>query len=326
MFGVTKLVVGLAVVLALALTLWSEWADPPTTTRLEIEFSGGFAYVPTPGLRMLEVAYLNDVELKEDTDKIASTPDEIVCKVDQVGTQMMVVRGEIVSFSPSSAEEPRLLDLDQAVVTFPGLESANLPLTYNRTPWAPTPLKPVDPGNAAHWTDLQYVPSIKDQHPGTDIMPGWRGVVNGRFVLKGGKLAGTLPSDPTIQGTHFNFKLAGVARGSVAVTDKTRYTVDVPGNQVEIHFNPDAQNIKSMVIKPNQPGEAVRLRVKGLHAMGTGARLADGEQLSDACAFYQLLQPRPAKAEWLTVHYSAPAASPGGGQPSPGYFCSGESF
>jgi hypothetical protein len=79
------------------------------------------------------------------------------------------------------------------------------------------------------------------------------------------------------------------------------------------------------VIKPNLPGEAVRLRLRGLHAMNTPPN--DGDELKDFCAFHTLLTPDVKSPDYVRIFYKAPPRPLNGdGMPSPGYFCDGNMF
>lgn len=324
--------------LLLAIGLWWIKTHPPNPippptaiTKLVIEVSGGFAYVPTPAQNKLEIAYFNDISLQEDSDNDGDVDanDAVVCDVDQIGTELMVLRGDIIDSDPKPAPADRVFNLDAAVVEFPKLNGATSPVSFSRTPWPANPIKPANPGVEGDWQDLQFVPSIKDHHPGKTIMPTWRDekFVNGRVVLKGGKIVGTFPSDPMVQKTNIEFKLAGTSLGSVGLTDKTVYSVDVPDDKIEIVFTGSKYGFRRVVIAP-QGNQPVRLRLRGLHAMGSAATLANGDELKDFCSFYALLQPRPKSADWLRLHYIAPASTmaSNSGQPSPGFFCGGDWF
>lgn len=324
--------VGALVVFGLALGLWwSRDPQPGPSTELVIEITGGFAYVPTPADNLLEIAYLNDTQLREDVDTngdgVTDKPNELVCDVDQIGTELMVLRGDIVVALPAPAPATRIFNLDGAVVTFPKLDNASIPLTITRKAWPPNPMKPVNVKDETRWNDLQYVPKITDHLTNKTLRPTWRNEVNGRVVLKGGAIWGTIPSDPTAQRAEFDFKIGGVLRGTAASTDKTIYKVTVPDDEIEILFSGSVHGFQRLVLKPTATNEPVRLRLRGLHAMSTGASLADGQELTDFCAFNALLQPLPKSPEFLRVYYKAPpAASAGGAQPSPGFFCDGNWF
>jgi hypothetical protein len=325
------------VVVVIGVIIWYRVPQGPTT-RLVIEITGGFAFVPTPPEHMLEVAYLEDVKLFEDMngDGDESDAGELVCEVDQIGTELMVVRGKIVSAaqgsSPATPPASKKFNLDKAVITFPQLETANIPLKFKRNGWPPTPPKPLDPSKDAEWADLQFVPGLRHYHSAS-IPPTWRSSVNGRVVLKGGTVVAARPSDPQIEKASFDFKTtAGTQKFQGAVTDKTIYTVDVPGTQIELAISNATNGYTKLVLEPNATGEAVRLTLRGLHAAGTAASLGGGDRLKDFCAFYSLVEPRPKFADWLVPHYVAaalPSLNQGpfaGGQPSPGFFCTGDGF
>jgi hypothetical protein len=303
---------------------------PKATTTLVIEISGGFAYVQTKAEEKLEIAYLNTVKLDE-TDTAGNTKE--VCNVEQVGTELQVLRGDIVDAQsdPNPTPDDRIFNLDNAVVRFPALETANLPLTPVRGhAWPPTPLQPVDPTKAGEWQDLKFVPSIKD-HVAKDIDPAWRTSmwVNGYVVLNGGTIAGTIPTDPTAQQTVFRYE-QGANTTKAASTDKLIYTVSVPDDKIVITASPRVAGptaFKQLVIKPhgNKP---VRLRLRGLHATHSPASYADGQELTDFCAFNALLPGPVDSKNWLRIYYVKPPyiPPPGTMQPSPGYYCDGNWF
>ncbi len=121
---------------------------------------------------------------------------------------------------------------------------------------------------------------------------------------------------------QFEFKVGGQSRGLVASTDKTIYRVTVPSDQVEILFTGSAKGYQRLVLKPDSPGEPVRLRLRGLHAsMSPPASLRDGDELKDFCAFHTLLEPPVNSSDYVRIYYKAPAQTGGPGQPSPGFFC-----
>lgn len=286
----------------------------PMSTRLIIEITGGFAYVPDVPKRTLEVAYLNDVDMKDANGKT-------ICAVDQIGTQLTVLRGKIVS---SGAPPNRTFDLDGTVVTIPALDNLTTPLTYNRPIGHPNPAKPT---STAQWTNLQYVPSLKDFHPGTGIRPTWRSEVNGRVVLKGGNVVATVPTDPAIEKADFEFRQGTTPKGSFALTDKIIYTVDVPGTLVELQLT-RALGATTLKIEPPAPGKPVRLKLHGMHGADGISSFVQGQEVLDFCGFYSLLEPRQPESQMVKMIYNGPP--PGsfvpGAQPSPGYFCPGDGF
>jgi hypothetical protein len=319
-------------VVAVALVLaYYYFVQPPPgpMTKLEIEISGGFAYIPSPSDKRLDIAYLNSVLVKEDLDNNPSTPDQVVCNVPQVGTELMVVRGVIDDYEGTQPmPETRVFDLNKAQLKIPRLESANIPLHTPRRSWKPDPLKPTGPQDPA-WQDLQYVPRIADHVGLTDrkIKPGWRGHanVNGFLSLKGGTLEGMNPSNPIAEKAEFDFKVAGVSQGLVAGSDRTIYRVDVPDDKVEIIFTGSAHGHKRLVLKPTAPNEPVRLRLRGLHAMNAPPK--DGDELKDFCAFHTLLEPPVDSSKYVRIYYKEPPRGLSGGtMPSPGYFCDGNMF
>jgi len=326
--------------------IWYGGGPPVSTptTKLQIEINGGFAYVaPTGSDNHLEVAYLNDFVLWNDANGNGTMePNEIefddlngngrrdagepdICNVNQVGTELKVTRGTIISHEPSTQTLPasREFDLDKAVVKFPALETANIPLKISATTWPPPPANPVNADNESEWSDM--VPALRKKHTGTAIDPNWRTMVNGRVVLPGGSIKATIPSSPLFKKARFDFKANKVSQFKAAMTDKTIYTVDVPAATIEIQLGGAASGFTKLVIQPQ--GGKVELTLRGMHDMGSTIP-GDGAPLKDFCAFYQLMQPRPASKDFLVPHYNASTGGTGGGGglPTPGFFCPGDWF
>lgn len=302
---------------------------------LTIEISGGFAYVsPNAGDNHLNIAYLNSWENGD-------------CKVEQVGTELKVMVGDIVDHQPSSKPIPasREFDLDKAIVRFPALEAANQPLIMVRDKFTDPPPGPANPDDANEWKkNLKWIPSIKEFHSGSTIRPDWPTVVNGRVELRGGEIVATLPTIPGYKKDKFDFKQNGISKHKVSTTDKSIYSIripvsDLPGGNLEITLTDATSGFTKLVLKPQ--GNKVELRLTGLHKMGL-PDLEDGDELTDFCTFYQLLQPMPAPQDRLKVFYmktplsppSPPSASTAPaptnaltyGQPSPGIYCIGDWF
>ena len=317
----------------------SQATTATTTTTLIIEITGGFAYIPDVPKRTFEIAYLKDFILGTDTngnDKIDPSEAEYddlnnngkrdlgepdSCNVDEIGTELTVLRGKIVS--PAAPPANRTFDLDGTVVTIPALDKTTTPLTYTRPIGHPSPPKPT---SSNLWSHLQYVPSLKDFHPNTGIRPSWRDEVDGRVVLKGGSVVATVPTDPAIENADFEFKQGTTPRGNFAVTDKIIYTVDVPGTFVELIL---ARSLASTTlrIEPPAPGRPVRLKLHGLHGADGISSFTKGQEVRDFCAFYSLLEPKQARSNMVRMFYNGPSTNPGpSGQPSPGYFCPGDGF
>jgi hypothetical protein len=292
-------------------------------TKLRIDTTGGFAYVSPPaGNNRLEIAYLNDWRHAEDVDG-DGRPDE-VCNVVQMGTRLKLTKGSIASHEPASFPLPpsREFNLDKAVVTFPALDAANIPLTVGHTGWPSSNSSPGNPNNEADWKDM--VPNLREHHAGTTIAPNWRDLVNGRLVLPGGHIKATIPSSPIFRQARFDFKAGNNVKFRKAMTDKTIYTVDVPAATLVVHFSGAASGLTKLVIQPQ--GNNVELTLTGLH---DGSPIpGNGAPLTDFCTFYQLLQPRPSGRDFLVPHYVAASTGGGGGggSPSPGFFCSGDWF
>ena len=319
-------------------------APATPTTKLVIEISGGFAYVaPTGTDNHLEIAYLNDFVLWKDANKNNTMdPDEIefddlngndrrdpgepdMCNVNQIGTELKVIRGTIIGHDPSAQSLPasREFNLDKAVVKFPALEAANIPLTIGNLNWPPPAANPVNPDAEAEWVDM--VPALLKKHTSSAIDPNWRTMVNGRVVLPGGLIKAAIPSSPIFKKARFDFKANHSFKFKAAMTDRTKYTVDVPAGTVEIQLSGATNGFTKLVIQPQ--GNTVELSLRGMHDLGS-AIPGDGAPLKDFCAFYQLMQSRPDKKDFLVPHYiAAPGGTGGaGGVPSPGFFCPGDWF
>jgi hypothetical protein len=325
MFAI-RLTMVASVLAGVGLTGYVDEFIQPQFTRLEIEIAGGFAYIPSPNERTLYIAYLGNVLTKEDTYGNPATADEVVCNVPQVGTELMVVRGMVDGYQGSKPmPQSRIFNLDKAKVTFSRM-GGGYP-SVNRSPWKPVPLKAPGHSDPA-WKNLQYVPRIID-HPGLTnrkIIPDWKNdnKINGFMTLRGGSLEGMTPSNPIAEMAEFEFRV-GTTITPVSTTDRTIYRVSVPGNNVDIRFNGATHGYTRLVLKPNAPGEAVRLRLRGLHAMNTPPK--DGDELYDFCAFHSLLTPKVTSKDYVRIFYKAPDVPQGGsGMPSPGFYCNGDWF
>jgi hypothetical protein len=298
---------------------------PNPSTKLEIDITGGFAFVPSKDKKMLQVAYLNSV-------------DEPGCHVEQIGTQLVIVRADILPSNPP-AREDRVYDLAGWDVSFPALDTTNdkvKGLRNNRMP------SPHFPGPTGKWTKSEYVPGMQSHHKGSSVRADWDKFISGKMILKGGHITGSTPSDPLMKDAKFTFRIAGSADEQAAVTDKMVYTVYVPGEQVEmvltkrpVEGQSGRPETKRLILKAPETGKPVRLTLRGLHSMPmTGAY--GSIEMRDFCAFYSLVQgkdglpippgkrlkifyegPRPANANGMTPEEHA-------AQPSPGFYCNGD--
>ena len=299
-----------------------EAAQPPSTA-LEIEFVGGFAFVQSNP--RLDVAYLNDTSIKLSETRPLKTGelDRVVCDVHQLGAQLEVVRGTIVSSVQASQQEllTKIFELNgKKNVTFPALEAGNDPLNATHT-WPPTPPLPIPATDATQWRPLRYIPGLTKHHSMTGPHANWDSKVNGRIRLKGGTVTAGVPSTPQMQVSHFNFKNhAGTQLFTGAMSDRAIYTATVTGNNIAIVFSPGGTSqVIRLEIAPLVAGEAVKLRVRGKHN-GTGPP-ANG-MLTDFCAFYSLFDHIPPHEEWIEPFLVQPGVVvANGAQPSPGFFC-----
>jgi hypothetical protein len=308
-------------------------AAQSTSTQLEIEFVGGFAFVQDDP--RLDVAYLKDTEIKlRDTRPLETgETNKTVCDVDQIGTELYIERGTIASVTPANAPGvgAKLFDLDKATVTFPALEMANLTLSANHT-WPPVPPLPMPDSDPMQWQNLKFVPGLKKFHANQPLHSNWTSKINGRVRLKGGSITGDVPSNPYLQPAMFDFKeVSGATRvAGAAVTDRAIYKVTVPAANVVISITGGGPAPRSLTINPPAPGQPVKLRVRGIHADMLHSPTG---KLHDFCAFYGLFNVIPPYETWLEPHVIMIAAPPssttsttGGGQPSPGFYCPADWF
>jgi hypothetical protein len=337
------------VVVGVVAAAWWWWNLRATTkvgsvasTKLQIEITGGFAFVaPTTGNK-LEIAYLNDWVLRKDTNNngvmdpnepavfddlnnngVRDPNEADTCNVDQIGTDLIVDRGIIDSSVGKTVVAGQPEDLNGAVIRFPALENVNIPLTIDKgTTWPPAQTMPANPDNEADWKDM--VPTLRSYHGGT-INPNWQTMVNGRVVLPGGHIKSTFPSNPVFKKAHFEFNAGNALKFKAAMTDKMIYTVDVPGSTVELQITGATSGLTKLVLKPQ--GNRVVLILRGRHDTTIPGHQAP---LKDFCTFYQLLQPMPDPKDFLTPVYIEAASTtpppPGSPKPSPGFFCSGDWF
>lgn len=326
------------VVLTLVILIGMWYVYSPRTT-IDIEISGGFAYI-TPatssGDNHVEVAYLNSWTYKEDVDP-AKPGDETICDVHQIGTELKLITGTLKSFAPSTypMKPTREIDLDGATVTIPAIEDDNQGLVIKRQAgFPPAPKEPADPDSDPEWEDLKWVPSLSEyfatQTPPHTLDPNWRNIVNGSLRLRGGSLRAGYPTNSRFRRGRLDFKRNGVSTNNVvAATDKTVYQIKVPNyrlsnGNLEILFSGSKKNLTRIEIEPVKG--VIALTLTGLHDMSAPIPGPDAE-LKDFCTFHQLLQPPVRASEFLRPHYKAAASGPGsGGSPSPGWFCPGDWF
>jgi len=298
---------------------------PDPSTKLEIDMTGGFAFVPSKDKKMLEVAYLNSV-------------DEPGCKVEQIGTQLVIVRADIIQSNPAAPEE-RIYDLAGWDVSFPALDATKDKVKGLRNTSMPSPRLP---GPTGKWTKSEYVPGMKSHHKQSSVRADWDKFISGKMILKGGHITGSTPSDPLMKDAKFTFKITGTADQQAAVTDKMVYTVYVPGEQVEmvltkrpVEGQSGRGETKRLVLKAPETGKPVRLTLRGLHSMPmTGAY--GSVEMKDFCAFYSLVQDKDGNpippAKRLRIFYEGPRSQAGmtpeehAAQPSPGFYCNGDWF
>lgn len=308
---------------------------PFNSIRLEILIDGGFAYIPEEP-NTLNIAYLNSWKYTgADDANPTTTASTVFCDVPQMGTDLAVLDGDVVSPDPTE----RTFEVSFRGISFPALQNSNAPLNANRPRRTASPHKPADPGNPADWEDLRFVPSLKSEH-GARLNPDWPYMVNGLMVLRGGTLTGQRPGNYMANDT-FEFKRNSVIarlwtsmamlnrKFEQSVTDRTLYTVDIPAEQVEIELYDlddfDFGGSERVVVKPHGASRTVRLQLTGRHE--ARGMFSQGQQLKEHCTFYQLLDPVPQPASWFRVYYKPqPSTTPQAMPMSPGYFCPGDWF
>jgi hypothetical protein len=328
----TVLVLVLVAPVSLGWSLSQGQSAPQAEVMLEVEMFGGFAYIKEAG--RLHVAYLKDV-----TSAPASSGGG--CNVHQLGTDLKLISGEIVS--PLPPDPDRMWDLENAIVTFPGLATPGPVLD------APDGHRPVNgpsnPDDDTLWAeDLRFVPRITTGTAGSDYpnhrkSKNWRQKVNGYIEIPRGVVRGSHPSDHDLRRTLFEFKTRNSATGATpfvhALTDRVIWRVPVRGDRIQISLKGASKAPHEIVIRPTR-GNRVQLKLIGRHTHGTPASLEVGTELDHFCAFYELLERQsaspasPAFVDRLTPYvFQIPppvTTSAGTGQPSPGPLCPGIGF
>jgi hypothetical protein len=303
------------------------WPRPTASTSVEMEVYGGFAYVPSGNT--LEIAYMKATDFDG-------------CKVTPIGTELQVKDGtDIVDAQPNPIPGNKKFNLAGAVVTFPDMTDGGAPIVVRPVdrPNIP-PVQPANTDNSADWEDLKWVASTGDDFRKTNpLNPAWRDLVDGRVVLTGGKLVGDHPDDPVVQVGVFDFKRGYAAAANTpavyrqALTDRTKYTVTVPKDQIVLKISGSKAGWTRIVVKPSSPGGTVKLKLSGLHSHETPGELGVGDPMLDFCQFYQILKPVPSRDQQLIPYFMGKAAlasqAPAGqlpsrDQPSPGLVCGGD--
>jgi hypothetical protein len=318
-------------------------SQPSPQVMLEVEMFGGFAYINEGG--KLHVAYLKDVPDPKGGNSTTSIPQAIGptvggCHVKQLGTDLKLLSGEIVS--PLPPDPDRMWDLKSAIVTFPGLASSTEILD---APGGPRPVDgPASPDVDDEWErDLRWLPRISSGQKGADYpnhrrIANWRGKVDGFVEIPRGVVRASHPSNHDLRWTLFEFKPRNPTWHPGhpfvhALTDRVTWRVAVPGNEVVIALQGATSAPPQIVVRPAR-GNRVQLKLIGRHAHGTPASLDIGTELDHFCAFYELLErqsvPRtpPPFRDRLTPFVKSQLfpLSSGPGQPSPGALCPGIRF
>jgi len=269
---------------------------------LIVEITGGFKYVQSVANHEVDVAFLK------------STTG--ACAIKQMGIELVVKDGEIVSPSPAPAD--LTFDPGGAVITFG--DSGAEALTAVRTAAAPAPYHPASPTD---WDDLVWIPRFDAFYPNNPLNPNWRQLVDGRMVLTHGKLVAGKPSDDAARTGLFQFtRQSDGATFQQAVTDRAIYTTQLPGDRVIINLANARSGITRIEVKPSG-GLPVKLLLVGRHTEAA-PKLKPGDVIHHYCAFYELLSPVPTMAERMLPTYIGDPSKPLLGAPSPGAYCPGE--
>jgi hypothetical protein len=275
------------------------------TTPLTIQIKGGFRYVNSPAQHQLEIAFMKDTMG--------------ACMVHQLGVELSVKDGEIVV--PATPPADMTFDPGGAVVTIG--DNAAEPLTVVRGAQPSAPFHPASTATDADWSDLRWVPSLDSLYPASKLNANWRTMVDGRVVLTHGTLVAAKPSDDVAVNGVFTFSRASDgATFTQALTDRTTYTGQVPGDRVIINLPGARSGISRIEIKP-VGGRPVLLLLTGTHDQAAPV-LKPGDTINHYCAFYELLSPVPPMNERMMPKYMGDPSKPLLGQPSPGAYCPGE--
>jgi hypothetical protein len=286
---------------------------PPTvsTTHLTMDSEGGFAYVKVPAADEIDIAFLKDTHVTD-------------CEVDQLGVKLMVAKGTLIEPNTQPIDG---FDLGGATITFGDFGSTTAPLVANRGPVPPpSPGQPADPTDEAQWTDLKWVASVKDHYQAA-LSSTWMNKIDGRVRVTRGTLIGLHPSDLVAQKGVWEFKGGQNAPAPFiqAMTDATRYTVDVSGEQVVVRLDQARSNLSQIVVRADANHQVV-LKMVGVHA-NTPSAIPPGTPIHHYCAFYQLIDPVPASTAWLIPYWKGDPKLPSNkGQGSPGGLCPGDYF
>lgn len=279
----------------------------PATTRVEMVVKGGFAYVYEN--QQLDIAYLN------------STTGP--CTVTQVGHRLRVTDGQITSPNPPATKE---FDLQGTVVSFPAMKPDGS-VTALGVGRPNTPFHPVNPGSEPSWRDLKWVPYVRPNYSGS-VNENWRTlpVVDGRMVLTDGKITGGQPGDLGATNGMYRFQRASdTLTFDQAITDRTLYSVQLPGSQVVINLTKGGTTTQVVIVPPGA-GQPVKLALVGLHDNSPAT-----PSIAHFCAFYELMDPVPPMSQRLIPTFINPTTGlPCTGTttcgPDPGAFCPGEWF
>jgi hypothetical protein len=286
------------------------------TTELRFELQGGFAYVNSPVDNMVEVAYLKETNVEN-------------CKVPQPGTNLNIIRGTIVSIEPASLSGISF-DVTGSKIELGASEDTGGPIS-TKPNHPPAPDHPANTNSETDWNDSRWVPYVSPDYPTSSLNPNWRTMVDGRLVLRGGRLTGSSPSRVLARELMWEWRTNdGLGtKYQQSITDTAVYKAHIKGATITLTLTNAKSGLTKLELKPLIPGDPVVLQLEGRHDM-TDPPPQPGDKLKHFCAFYQLMQPVPEYAKQYMPYLlaSGVVGSTGatGGNPSPGYYCPGDGF
>ena len=283
-------------------------APHPSVVHVTMDAEGGFAYVKLPGANEIDIAFLKSTSVAG-------------CSVHQMGVMLHVDNAQLVEPASQPVDG---FDLAGAALTFGDFGTTTAPaINAQRGPRPAPPGRPANPMDDAQWSDLRFVASISEGYP-LHLKANWLDEVDGRFRLSRGTLVGLHPTDIIAQRGVWEFKATSGSPAAFkqAMTDATRYTVDVPGAQVIITLEGAKSKLQRIVLKPNANLD-VKLKLVGVHD-DAPTTIPLGTELTHYCAYYELLEPHQDPKDQLRPHYAGDPTKAGPGQGSPGGLCPGD--
>jgi hypothetical protein len=285
-------------------------------TKLEVTAHGGFAYIQSEDKKRVDIAFLKSV----------NNPD---CVVDQLGAELMVDDGKVIE----PADGQTKFELSGYVVSFENANNSGV--TVIGGPDRPSaPFHPVDPRRDDDWKDAKWVPYTRPNYSGNKLRADWQSMVGGWVKLTQGVVNAGKPSDGAAVLGTWKFKRASdTTTFEQSISDRVNYAAWLRGNRIVINLVDAKSGVQKqkIVIEPLDKRKTVGLMLRGKHPPQTPGQINVGDPIAHFCAFYELLDPKPTKAEQLIPHYNGvPSTSPmaqnlpPGGQPTPGAYCPGD--